>query len=279
MAVLQASLRQRKVAGVVRKTGEGKQYSTYAKLLQFSVGWRQFHASVWCVEFDEKQSSGAMRPGAKCQERDGACDIFLGLFRRSLRGNTGCGRGPRSCAHFFFSQTSAGSSGRRVLRGMRRDSTSAMADEIVSKARFRRALPQLAGILDDGALDLDEMADGFAGRPAAFAGSSFPLVRRNSVRHGQELLLGASQVRGDGLERGHKSQCYKAQVECRAEARRYTRTPNLKRRRPRPVRKREPVAGRGLRQRLGRRFASRRVISRRSCHRAQKSPERLPGIP
>src|SRR5205823_2280219 len=251
MAVLQASLRQRKVAGVVRKTGEGKQYSTYAKLLQFSVGWRQFHASVWCVEFDEKQSSGAMRPGAKCQERGGACDIFLGLFRRSLRGNTGCGRGPCGVARI--------SSFRRPAQG--------------------RALPQLAGILDDGALDLDEMADEFAGRPAAFAGSSFPLVRRNSVRHGQELLLGASQVRGDGLERGHKSQCYKAQVECRAEARRYTRTPNLKRRRPRPVRKREPVAGRGLRQRLGRRFASRRVISRRSCHRAQKSPERLPGIP
>src|SRR5947207_215875 len=37
-------------------------------------------ASVWCAEFDAMRAFGTTSRGSRRQERDGACDIFLGPF-------------------------------------------------------------------------------------------------------------------------------------------------------------------------------------------------------
>lgn len=71
------------------------------------------------------------------------------------------------------------------------------------RARLRRALQHPAGVFDDGALDLDEVADEFARGPAAFGGARLPLVGRHGVGGGEELVLGASEIFEDGLNRRH----------------------------------------------------------------------------
>ena len=70
-------------------------------------------------------------------------------------------------------------------------------------ARFWRVPQHSAGVLNDGALDLDEVADEFAGGPAVFGGAAVPLISGNGVSGSKELLLGASEILGYRLKRGH----------------------------------------------------------------------------
>ena len=64
-------------------------------------------------------------------------------------------------------------------------------------------LQHFRSVLYDGALDLDDVANDFCGRPTAFARAGLPLVGGNGLGGGQESRFSASQVFGDGFERGH----------------------------------------------------------------------------
>lgn len=70
---------------------------------------------------------------------------------------------------------------------------------------LRRTLQNFARILDDGALDLNEVADKFGSGPAAFGVAGLPLIGGNGLGGSEELGFGAGEIFDDGLERGHET--------------------------------------------------------------------------
>jgi hypothetical protein len=64
-------------------------------------------------------------------------------------------------------------------------------------------MQQFLGVVDDGSLDLYQVADEFPGGPASFAGAGFPFVGGDGIGSGQECPFRASQIFSDGSERGH----------------------------------------------------------------------------
>lgn len=107
--------------------------------------------------------------------------------------------------HFVFFAHQAGVERYRRLAGNepRLDERHWNVEALQKWPGFWRVPQHSASVFNDGALDLDNVADEFAGGPAAVAGAGFPLVGRNGVGGGQKLLLSASEIFVDGLKRGH----------------------------------------------------------------------------